>query len=109
MVEQPKAEHVNGKDQNGNETTDGRGGVAFGTGVIYDDVYGAGEGDFVKELPTMEEERAAMGEDKQSMEMLDEGRLSSHPSTIAAAQKQVSVGPTSRNLQNQPDFVNMHD
>jgi len=87
MVEQTKAEHMNGKDHSG-AATDGRGGVAFGTGIAYDDVYGSGEGDFVKELPTMEEEHAAMGEDRQEMEMLDEGRLSSHPSTIAAAQKQ---------------------
>lgn len=63
-------------------------GVAFGTGVAYDDAYGADGGtEYVSELPTMDEERRGELE-----ELDDEGRVSSHPSTMmAASNREVSA------------------
>jgi splicing factor 3B subunit 1 len=68
-------------------------GIAFGTDVVFDDAYGAeGGGDeYVEALPTAEEERRMMeGDDvkaREDEEMMDEGRISSHPSTMAAAKR----------------------
>lgn len=49
------------KTSHKDETTDGKGGVKFGTAVAYDDAYagssGGGEDEFVTSLPTLEEER----------------------------------------------------
>jgi splicing factor 3B subunit 1 len=74
-------------------------GIAFGTDVVFDDAYGAeGGGDeYVEALPTAEEERRMMeGDDvkaREDEEMMDEGRISSHPSTMAAAKrKQAETG-----------------
>ncbi|KAG7364512.1 splicing factor 3B subunit 1 [Nitzschia inconspicua] len=65
-------------------------GLKFGTGVAYGDVYGAADDDdseFVSTLPTEEEERKMFGDEsvraREQMEDLDEGRVSSHPSTMA--------------------------
>eukprot|EP01082_Thalassiosira_pseudonana_P003013 g2920.t1 g2920 contig12:1065939-1066793(-) len=70
----------------------GRGGVAFGTAIAYDDAYGADgtANGMVTSLPTVEEERKLLGldDDDDIDEEEDEGRLSgSHPSTTAAAQQ----------------------
>lgn len=79
-----------------NDDHDDRG-VKLGTGVAYDDVYGGGFGggdddEFVTSLPTEEEERRMMmmNDDsalrvKEQMEAFDEGRVSNHPATLAAA------------------------
>lgn len=72
-------------------------GIAFGTEVVYDDAYGADDGgsEYVEALPTAEEERRMLeGDDirvREYMEMADEGRISSHPITMAVGKrKQVS-------------------
>ena len=69
-------------------------GVRFGTGVAYDDAYGGAGGDaeYNTSLPTLDEERKMLrdGPDvmaREAMEDLDEGRVSSHPSTLAAMKK----------------------
>lgn len=69
-------------------------GLKFGTDVAYGDVYGGAGGEdseFVSSLPTEEEERRMLAGDsvraKEQMEDLDEGRVSSHPSTMASAAK----------------------
>lgn len=56
-------------------------GIRFGSGVGYDDGYGATEGDddYISELPTAEEEA---GEDDE----VDEGNARSHPSSIIGRQ-----------------------
>lgn len=70
-------------------------GIAFGTEAVYDDVYGGGNGEFVEALPTAEEERRLLeGDDikaREDEEMMDEGRVSSHPSTMVAQRKQVCL------------------
>jgi splicing factor 3B subunit 1 len=54
-------------------------GVAFGTSVAYDDVYGGeGPAEYITELPTDQDDA------REVEEMNDEGRISSHPSTMAA-------------------------
>jgi len=77
---------------------DGRGGVAFGTSVVFDDIYGEGNGDFVSSLPTMEEERRMLWIDDDEKgpyrrnhgdEEEDVGRTSLHPSSIPKLMKQV--------------------
>lgn len=70
-------------------------GIAFGTGVAYDDAYAGGESsEYVSALPTMDEERRIMeGRDlkaKEDAEMLDEGRISSHPSSMKGSKREVS-------------------
>jgi hypothetical protein len=67
-------------------------GLKFGTDVAYSDVYGgAGDDDseFVTSLPTEDEELKIFGDeivrDREQMEDLDEGRISNHPSTLAAS------------------------
>jgi hypothetical protein len=76
---------------NNDKQMDGRG-LKFGTDVVFGDVYyGGGEdgSEFVSSLPTDDEERKMFGDDdvrvKEQMETLDEGRVSHHPSTAAAA------------------------
>ena len=104
------AKQANSKQENSDsgddvDNVDSRGGVRFGAGGSYDDTYvpgGGGEGEFVKELPTMEEEHRLMngGGDvraREEAEEIDEGRVSYHPSTVAASQKQ-QVSVCSRNL-----------
>ena len=77
-----------------NELPDDRG-IKFGTGIAYEDVYGAdhGEEEYVSELPTPDEEHDAGGNIVSAREMqeeLDEGRVSSHPSTLASSKRLVS-------------------
>jgi splicing factor 3B subunit 1 len=75
------------------DVVDSRGGIRFGTGVAYDDTYAPGEeSSYVEELPTMEEERRWMADQddvraREQNEELDEGRVSYHPSTVAASKK----------------------
>ena len=64
-------------------------GIQFGTAVVYDDVYtggGAALEEYVAELPTAaeEEEAAAHVFAAEAQEMVDEGRVASHPSTRMA-------------------------
>lgn len=84
----------------------GRGGIQFGTSVAYDDAYAgsAGGGEFVKSLPTLEEEHQMMMEhnddvnrmsDAKKREWLEEqdmGRMAgmgaSHPSSRVNYEKQ---------------------
>ena len=75
------------------QDVDSRGGTRFGADGSYDDSYAAaGDSGFVKELPTMEEERRLLEGDgvraREESEELDEGRISYHPSTMAASKKQ---------------------
>lgn len=72
------------------EPNDDRG-VKLGTGIVYDDVYAAGgsvdDGEYVTELPTLDEERRMYADDarvREDLEDLDEGRVNHHPSTLAA-------------------------
>lgn len=66
-------------------------GLKFGTDVVFDDAYGATgeESEFVSSLPTEEEERRMFeGESvrvREAKESFDEGRVSSHPSTMAGS------------------------
>ncbi len=83
--------------ENGNDDkTDSRGGVKFGSGIAYDDVYGMssnGGGEYVDSLPTAEEERELLNggnyndniRAKERAEMNDAGRVGAgmHPSTNA--------------------------
>jgi hypothetical protein len=66
-------------------------GLKFGTDVVYDDAYGGGgESEYVTSLPTLDEEKKIYGEGvraKEEMEELDEGRVSNHPSTLAASKR----------------------
>jgi splicing factor 3B subunit 1 len=76
---------------NGKDTKEDDRGSKFGTGVAYDDAYAAGNEDteYVTSLPTMDEELKMRGEDvhvREDMEELDEGRVSSHPSTMGKQQ-----------------------
>ena len=77
---------------NGDAAKDDRG-VRFGTGVAYDDAYGGGgEAEYETSLPTIDEERKMLrdGSDvivREALEDLDEGRVSSHPSTLVAMRK----------------------
>ena len=89
----PASEKPSKRSKKGEETDD-RGGLKFGAGVAYGDVYGAGgdgDSEFVSSLPTEEEERKMFGGDsvraREQQEDLDEGRVSSHPSTMAASSK----------------------
>lgn len=64
-------------------------GVKLGTGVGYDDVYAGGgdDGEYVSELPTLDEEKRMHADGvraREDMEELDEGRAGNHPSTLAA-------------------------
>jgi len=67
-------------------------GLKFGTDVVYDDAYGAGggESEYVSSLPTLDEEKRmhakGVGE-REELENVDEGRVSNHPSTLAASRK----------------------
>jgi hypothetical protein len=72
---------------------DGRGGIAFGTHVAYDDIYGThGDGgEFVSSLPTMDEEleedswpssRMKARDRNEADDDYDAGRTSYHPSSI---------------------------
>lgn len=79
----------NGKSKN-SETGQG---VKFGTDIVYDDAYGAGGGEsseYVSSLPTLDEEKrmhAKGAGGREEFENLDEGRVSNHPSTLAASTK----------------------
>ena len=72
------------------DTLDGKGGVAFGTSVVYDDAYTQDTSlDYVTSLPTAQEElemeRDGDVRAKEEEEYLDEGRVGGfHPSTLAA-------------------------
>jgi splicing factor 3B subunit 1 len=86
-------------------TKDDRG-LRFGTGVAYDDAYAGGEdSEYVTSLPTLDEENKMLRDDshvraKEDMENLDEGRVSSHPSTLAAkGQVNTTSYPISTNFQ----------
>jgi hypothetical protein len=84
----------------GNTTTSNGGGkhddrgLKFGTDIVFDDAYyggggGDGESDFVSSLPTEEEERRMLDEEsvyaREQLEVVDEGRVSNHPSTMATS------------------------
>ena len=74
-------------------------GIQFGTAVVYDDVYtggggGGGNEEYVAELPTAaeeEEEAANSAYARRDEDELDEGRISSHPSTRMAQRSVRSV------------------
>jgi splicing factor 3B subunit 1 len=67
---------------------DVRGGIRFGTSAGYEDFSGtAVESEYVSELPTAEEEKELAG--GQQDEVIDQGRVSSHPSTMAASRRMV--------------------
>jgi hypothetical protein len=56
------------------ETTDGRGGLRFGTSVAFDDgIYSGKDEEYVQEL--------VEDDDEDGDAVVDEGRVSSHPST----------------------------
>ncbi len=98
----------NDNDNNGGDNNK-KNGIQFGTGVAYDDAYGARNGDgdggeYVTSLPTLDEERRMMMDDdddghdgRRRAEMEDEGRVggssggSSHPSTLAGMKVSGSV------------------
>ncbi|KAL3944091.1 MAG: hypothetical protein SGBAC_001822 [Bacillariaceae sp.] len=90
------------KKEKSDDSGGGRG-IKLGTDVVYDDAYGAdgGESEYVSSLPTMDEERRmhakGVGE-LEELENMDEGRVSNHPSTLAASRKSAvrRLGP--RNL-----------
>jgi hypothetical protein len=93
------------KTSNGSKSKNDDRGLKFGTDVVYSDVYGGADGEdseFLTSLPTEEEERKMFGEEsvrvREQMEDLDEGRVSSHPSTLAAskASGKVSSGAVLR-------------
>jgi len=67
-------------------TDDDLGGTKFGTDTAYDS-----DSEYVSALPTDEEERMLLaGENvkaREKIEYLDEGRVSNHPSTLAATNK----------------------
>lgn len=92
MVAAAKQEESNNNDikNEDGENVDSRGGTRLSEGT-YEDGYGDGfGGDFVKELPTMEEERRMLDGDvraREEAEDIDEGRVSYHPSTMAASKK----------------------
>jgi hypothetical protein len=82
------------KPANGNgvkKEEPGTKGLKFGTGVAYDDYGGTGgDEEYVDALPTPDEERKMRGEDvraREAVEELDEGRVSSHPSTLSSSSK----------------------
>ena len=85
--EQRSRAHRTNTDPNAADISDNKGGIQFGTSVAYDDAYHADSGDFVSELPTLDEERRMMGDDdggaRRRAEMEDSGRIGSHPSTLA--------------------------
>mmetsp|Transcript_103484 Transcript_103484/g.299412 ORF Transcript_103484/g.299412 Transcript_103484/m.299412 type:complete len:1271 (+) Transcript_103484:141-3953(+) len=71
------------------EEQNGDRGVKLGTGVAYDDVYAGGgdDGEYVSELPTLDEEKRLHADNikaREDLEELDEGRAGNHPSTLAA-------------------------
>ncbi|CAJ1969268.1 unnamed protein product [Cylindrotheca closterium] len=80
-------------NSNKNEKSDDNGGgrgVKFGTDVVYDDSYAAGgdESEYVSSLPTEEEERLMQAKgvsEREELDNFDEGRVSNHPSTLAAS------------------------
>ena len=74
------------KEGDEKEPTDDRG-IAFGKAIGDDAFYGDSQ-EYVSELPTMDEER------KEAEELDDEGRVSSHPSTMAATRRDVSSSST---------------
>jgi hypothetical protein len=83
---------ANGDDMKKDES--GTKGLKFGTGGAYDDNYAGAGGDeeYVDALPTPDEERKLSGEDvraREAAEELDEGRVSSHPSTLASSKAKV--------------------
>ena len=91
--------NVSTSSSSSNIKEDGRGGIAFGTGVAYDDdIYdetthtNGGDGGFVSSLPTIEEENRMIlgeGDERWSYKNHDDddddddvGRTSWHPSSI---------------------------
>jgi hypothetical protein len=76
--------------------TDVRGGSKFGGGVGYEDAFSGGGGgvetEYVSELPTAAEEEEELNDRRQEDEqVIDQGRVSSHPSTMAASRRTVST------------------
>lgn len=71
-------------------TNEDRGGLKLGTDTSYDS-----DSEYVSSLPTEEEERRILaGENiraREEIENLDEGRVSNHPSTLAATNKASSA------------------
>jgi len=82
MVRSTRRSTRNG-DTDTDKNIDGRGGVRFGTGVAYEDAYapGGGNEEYVSELPLEN------GEEDE----VDEGRVSSHPSTRETGKRLVRV------------------
>ena len=72
------------------KTNDDQGGLKFGADTAYDS-----DSEYVSALPTEEEERRLLaGENvraREEIEDLDEGRVGSHPSTLAATNKASSA------------------
>lgn len=73
-------------------------GVAFGTGIEYDDAYGDhgdGGSEFVSSLPTDEEERRFMNDDgvraREEEELNDTGRISQRKSSRGGRGQKVST------------------
>ena len=81
-----------GKEQPPQQQDDPRGGIRFGTDIAYndDDAFNVGNADYVSELPTAEEEERLLRGDslrqKEEDEMLDEGRVVHHPSSLQRRQ-----------------------
>ncbi len=92
QIKQARAQRAKIASSNKAPTEDGdKNGISFGTGVAYDDAYGAESngGDYVSSLPTLDEERRMMMDDDDKdagrlAEMEDAGRVGSHPSTLTA-------------------------
>jgi splicing factor 3B subunit 1 len=85
-------------------------GLKFGTEVVYDDAYGGGGDDpeYVSSLPTLDEEKKmhARGvSEREEVEALDEGRMSNHPSTLAASKRNSVSGQTCARVH---DMISKH-
>jgi hypothetical protein len=85
VQEEDKKDAVDDDDN----SKDARGGIRFGSGVGYEDAFAAGQdkSEYVTELPTAAEERNGGGGSGDDDDELDEGRVSSHPSTMAGSNK----------------------
>ena len=72
------------------KTTDDRGGLKFGADADY-----GSDSEYASALPTDEEERQLLAEEdvraREGIETLDEGRVSTHPSTLSATNKASSA------------------
>lgn len=76
------------EEGNKNQTRDDRG-IAFG---VAEDEDAYNSSDFVSELPTdAEEQRQKHLNMREAEEQFDEGRVSSHPSTMARSKREVRM------------------